>query len=224
MWGLRATLQGLDQTGHLPVGFDPARGIRSLFPSPQKGRINISLLRSYLFSVDGSAATGEISGAYHLRADGAGNWLFSGGISTTIANGGSGRWGAGFVFMFSQDNAGHGFVQTGDYDLIGPPDAAVLQAVVFLIKGGDSWLTANWPQAFAKPAGLYISNAMGLNKLPDINNAATDRGFTGGLAAFKGAVVSMGVQETSLGGGGNPQPPSGFPGPIDWGLPPADGE
>ena len=51
--------------------------------------------------------------------------------------------------MFSQDSAGRGFVQTGNYDLIGPPDAAVLQAVVFLIKGADSWLTANWPQALS---------------------------------------------------------------------------
>jgi hypothetical protein len=96
--------------------------------------------------------------------------------------------------------------------------------MVFLIKGADPWLTANWPQAFAKVAGFYISNATGLNKLPDIVNAATDHGFNGGLAALQTAVVSIGVQNTVLGGGGgNPQPPSGFPGPIDWGLPP-DGE
>ena len=200
-WSLRRTLEGLAQrpvtladevpansrsltaeelaesaslypNGHLPDGFDASRGIRSLFP-PGKS-VGLSSLRRYVYSVEGWAATGELYPTYSVRADGAGNWCLRVLISTT----GNGRFGAEVVFAFSTDTQGRGIVATGNYGggISGSDDGI---GVSVLAHGLDPWIRDNWPDMFAQPVFLYISEATGFYKLPPIVRAATDHGFSG---------------------------------------------
>jgi hypothetical protein len=190
MWSLRQTLQdaqfpvsadlaagyiatvlrikSIFPHGHLPDEFDVSRGIRPLFPGGQT--IKLSFLKRYIFSHDGSLATGPLSGNFRLRADGTGNYY----LNVSVTNDSSvigGRWGAGFVFGFSTDSVARGIVATGDY--------SAGDNFAFAAAGLDAWIHANWPQAFASGAFFYISYASGFKELPPITLAATDHGFTG---------------------------------------------
>ena len=221
MWELRQTLQTLARQGHLPSGLDASKGILSLFPVPQPKPINLSLLKNYLFSANGKVTLSDITGRFTVRADGTGNWAIGCAIDHPVG-GGDGRFGAGFVFGFSSDGEGHGFVQTGDYEFADPSTVTLISTLEVWVGGSDSWIADHWPQAFPKSGFFYLSSATGLTKLPDIVNAATDHGFSG-LASLGGAVVNLEYLNTPESKQtGPPPPPNGFPGGIDWGIP-ADG-
>ena len=188
MWSLRQTLLTLSQlplaidssfaspeqievvqtlfpNGHLPDDFDPREGIRRLFPTGQTS--TMSSLKSYILSQDGTVSTGDLVAQLRVRADGSGNWLLKGLITSGSDQA---RVGAGFVFAFSADPDAHGFVATGDIDN---------QGVAFVTAGADSWIAQNWPQIFTGQVYLYISEATGTKELPPIVDAATDHGFSG---------------------------------------------
>jgi hypothetical protein len=222
MWQLRQTLEGLAQQGHLPPGFDASKGILGLFPGAEPKPINISLLRNYVFSSSGTASLSDIAGRFTVRADGAGNWAIGCAIDHPAAGGGDGRFGAGFVFGFSSNAEGHGFVQTGDYEFVDPSTVTLISTLEVWVAGSEPWIASHWPQAFAKSGFFYLSSATGVAKLPDIVNAATDHGFAG-LASLQGSVVNieyLNVPEFKQ--SGPSPPPNGFPGGVDWEIP-ADG-
>jgi hypothetical protein len=73
MWSLGNTLKDLAKKGHLPEGFQPSQGIRSLFPAIQAGGISITLLQEYLYSHTGQVSTESISVQFQVSADGAGH-------------------------------------------------------------------------------------------------------------------------------------------------------
>jgi hypothetical protein len=162
--------------GHLPEAFDPAQGIRSLFPGGKAARV--SQLMDYLNSWDSAFQVGSLSASANISADGTGNWC----LRATVECEGHGKFGLGFVFGFSTDAAGHGFVATGDYGL--ELDDNTLSFGVFA-NGSDPWIRANWPSIFAGRTFFYISEATGYRKLPPIANAALDHGFNG-LASLQG--------------------------------------
>jgi hypothetical protein len=54
--------------------------------------------------------SGEVMGTYLVMADWCGNWFFD--FYMVTQAGGSGTWGAGFVFDYSNDGAGHGYTTT----------------------------------------------------------------------------------------------------------------
>lgn len=165
-------VQTLFPNGHLPDAFDPRKGIRSLFPTGQPAEI--SSLKHYILSQDGTVSTGDLVAQLRVRADGSGNWLLKG-LITSGSN--QARVGAGFVFAFSADPNAHGFVATGDVDN---------QGAAFVTAGADSWIAENWPQIFTEQVYLYISEATGTKELPPIVDAATDHGFSG-LTTLQGA-------------------------------------
>ena len=143
MFSLRKTLANLadfppDGYNHLPTGFDPAKGIRSLFP-PHKS-CGISALKNYVFSFTGSAQTPDgNSTAMIVIADGAGRWgIGAVGSLDPLAI----SWGGGFVFYYSNDGAGHGYVIN---------NANVNAGVVNGFN--EPWILQNWPQAF--PGGVF---------------------------------------------------------------------
>jgi hypothetical protein len=189
MWSLSQTLQSLAQlhseearplfpNGHLPDSFDASKGIRQLFPTSQP--ISISALKNYLFSLDTQiGAPSESTDAnLSVRADGAGNWLLA--VSFVFQGSPANinpRFGAGFVFAFSADGAGHGFVATGDGS---QQEVTYCQATGF-----DPWIASNWIQLFQGGAYPYTSDATWFAKLPPTKDAATNNGFTG-LASLNG--------------------------------------
>lgn len=216
MWSLHTTLEALGKGGHLPFGFQAAKGIRSLFPRVQRSGVSISLLKKYLYSRTGQAGTGSINAQFYVGADGAGHWALAG----NITSGGDCRWGAGFVFQFSDSNSGHGFVATGQYDAAVEGELPSPSVLNFSVTGLDPWIGGNWPDVFAKSVFFYVSNATGFDSLPDLANVAKNHGFAS-LATLQGAtsVSTYYQREGSRGGSGSG--PSG-PGGVDWDIPPTD--
>jgi hypothetical protein len=176
MWSLRQTLARLaayppNSTNHLPDGFDALDGIRVLFPANQT--IGISALSNYVFFYTGTAQTpGRNSAQMSIIADGAGRWNLA-----AVPNLGPQviSWAGGFVFTYSNDGNGHGYVVSN-----GNVSAANVGGV------GDPWLLENWPQAFVQSADLWIWDATAyfiwaFTQAPPapIDDAATNYGFTG---------------------------------------------
>jgi hypothetical protein len=221
MFSLSKTLQGLAKTNHLPIGFNASQGVRSLLPSG-RGNTSIAILKNYLYSQKSQQlAAGDIQATFDVFADGSGRWLYQAVIGLVQPqNASSGRWGAGFVFAFSTDKLGRGYVKTGDYSLVNTEDYVDPFAVT--LEGFDSWITNHWPELFAQSSFVYLSSATGFVKLPDVANAATDNGFAG-LASLQGAKYTSEdkgevIGNPSGGGGGG----SRWPPPVDWESPPPD--
>jgi hypothetical protein len=146
MWSLKQTLANLaayppDGYNHLPNGFDPAKGIRSLFPAHKT--CNISSLKNYVFSFTGWASTPEHNNAQMLViADGAGRWGINAIASLDPL---AISWAGGFVFKFSSDSAGHGFVIN---------NANVNNGIVNGFN--EPWLLENWCDAFPQGVNLWM--------------------------------------------------------------------
>ena len=144
MWSLKQTLANLaayppNGYNHLPVGFDPAKGIRSLFPPHQT--CGVSALKSYVFSFTGFAQTREGNSANMLIiADGAGRWGIGAVPSLDPL---AISWAGGFVFNYSNDGNGHGYVVN---------NANVNAAVVDGFN--EPWILQNWCEAF--PVGVHL--------------------------------------------------------------------
>jgi hypothetical protein len=170
MFSLKTKLHNL--APHLPQGFKAENGIRSLFPKSYSG--SITMLNNYVFMY---SYTGSQNSSAWVGADGAGRWFFA----WWNANG---EWGindrnqAGFVFRFSNDGFGHGYVDTSR-----PADGATSCNL-----GIDPWIAENWPQAFAAGVGTDVQEAEGFESLPDASNIWTDYGFAAAkFVALNGA-------------------------------------
>jgi hypothetical protein len=213
MWSLRSTLQTLAKGGHLPAGFQPSRGLRLLFPLEQSADLSLSVLQKYLYSQTGRVVLEAIATSFCVAADGAGNWLLQGSMTAGTEPGGEEcKWGAGFVFRFSRDATGHGFVATGDFN---PNTGGKPAQMNFVTQGRDPWISANWPDAFAKGNFFYLSDAIGFEGLPDTGNAAKNHGF----AALTPLEAASSLLTTYVQVGTAPSFPSG-PGGVDWDIPP----
>jgi hypothetical protein len=162
--------------GHLPDTFDPADGIRSLFPIHKSARV--SDLVNYLYSQTGMVQTAHLSAAVNVSADGAGNWC----LRARVLNLDYGEFGVGFVFGFSTDAAGHGYVATGDF---GDELDDNVETFGVFANGFDTWITENWTDVFSRPSFVYMSEATGNDELPPIVNTALDNGFAG-LTSLQG--------------------------------------
>ena len=144
MWSLKQTLANLaayppDGYNHLPNGFDPAKGIRVLFPSHQS--CGVSMLKNFVFSFTGFAETPEGNSAQMLViADGAGRWGIGAVPSLDPL---AVSWAGGFVFNYSNDGNGHGYIVN---------NANVNAAVVNGFN--EPWILQNWCEAF--PAGVNL--------------------------------------------------------------------
>jgi hypothetical protein len=103
-----------------------------------------------------------------LRADGAGRWFFGWILSDEdMMSGINVRRQAGFVFRYSADSLGRGFVDESR------PDAGVYSCNA----GADPWLVANWPTAFAAGALVTVQHADGFASLGDESIVWTSAGF-----------------------------------------------
>jgi hypothetical protein len=162
-----ATLADYPPNGynHLPNGFDPSKGIRSLFP-PQKS-CGVSALKNYVFSYTGYAQTPEGNSAEMLvMADGAGRWGIGANPSLDPL---AISWAGGFVFNYSNDGAGHGYIVNN-----GNVNAGVVDGF------NEPWILQWWPQAFAEGVFLWIwdkdstfVSAFSGGSYAPVNNAAT---------------------------------------------------
>jgi hypothetical protein len=222
MWSLARWLASLAKTDHLPEGFSAANGIRSLFPSGL-GASSITLLKNYLYAQDCTVSTSEITGAYRIRADGSGRWLFQGFIAGVGAPNNwqqkdqtLGAYGAGFVFLFSTNRSGHGAVLTNIETDAAPGYWNVGQG--FQMFGSDPWIKNNWPGAFAESIGCYISHNDSGGGLPPLSNAATDHGFAGlsSLETSRVQGVSVCIWDGPVWG---PESTASEPTPLVWELP-----
>jgi hypothetical protein len=177
-----------DGFNHLPPGFDATKGLRTLFP-PNKAA-SLSALKNYVLTFSGSQQTpGGVAATYQITADGVGRW----GFLFSVTNGqSSGLFGGGFVFAFSDDGFGHGWVLTANaVTEDGPPWEAAAQ-------GTDQWIRDNWPQIFVQTVDTYLSDAEGFATLPPMKNAATDYGFKG-LTLLQGANLPVSQSEFAQG-------------------------
>lgn len=158
--------------GHLPRAFDPAKGIRMLFPA---GEARISWLGRYVFSTTGSKSLSHSNATYQFLADGGGNWLFYVNLSSNAV-----RNAVGVVFLFSSDTTGHGItsdINAGATNVVVP--IGTVGTVAWLASGlYEGWVADNWVRLFDAGVGFYLSEATGYNSLPPESNAATDAGFS----------------------------------------------
>lgn len=143
MWSLKQTLANLaayppNGYNHLPAGFDARKGIRSLFPRDKP--CNISSLKNFVFSITGSAQTTTSSAQMVVIADGAGRWGIGAVPSLDPL---SISWAGGFVFNFSNDGNGHGYIVNN-----ANPNAGIVNGF------NEPWILQNWCQAF--PEGVYL--------------------------------------------------------------------
>jgi hypothetical protein len=87
----------------------------------------------------------------------------------------------------------------------------------FVVEGTDPWISGNWPDVFDQGVFFYLSDATGLEGLPDTANAAKNHGFPG-LTPLQGAGRML---TTDVEVGTTPSTPSG-PGGVDWNIPSTD--
>jgi hypothetical protein len=160
--------------------------MRQLFP-PADATL-LSGVRNYLYQFNGDRLVVEyLSATYRVYADGAGNWVLR--MRRTSLGAASGKWAGGFVFAYSDDSNGHGYVITSDF-------ASNLAGIdtLFQAFGSDPWIKDRWPRLFGQSCYRYISEATGSEltlQLPPISDAATDHGFSG-LTVLEGAQESKG--------------------------------
>jgi hypothetical protein len=168
MWSLENVLTKLKNSGHLPDGFKPTNGIRSLFPAGES--ISITALNDYVYDSKGTVALGtaDVTGNFEVQADGAGRWAFTWSNKTTETGWSTVnfRIRSGFVFLFSQDTTGRGYVDSSGS--INAPSCN---------SGTDAWISDNWPKAFAAGARVTMQDATGFNSLPEESGIWTDAGF-----------------------------------------------
>jgi hypothetical protein len=143
MWSLKQTLANLaayppNGYNHLPDGFDARKGIRSLFPRNEP--CNISALKNFVFSLTGSTKTTTGSAEMVIVADGAGRWGIGAVPSLDPL---SISWAGGFVFNYSNDGNGHGYIVN---------NANVNAGIANGFE--EPWILQNWPHAF--PEGVYL--------------------------------------------------------------------
>jgi hypothetical protein len=146
MWSLKQTLADLaayppNSYNHLPENFDASKGIRSLFPPGQT--ISITALKNYVISYTGSVQTPEGNSAQMIViADGAGRWGVGAVPSLDPL---AISWAGGFVFKYSNDQNGHGYVINNRN-----PNAGIVDGF------NDPWIMQNWPQAFPASVNLWM--------------------------------------------------------------------
>jgi|HubBroStandDraft_5_1064220.scaffolds.fasta_scaffold02998_7 hypothetical protein len=173
MWSLRNTLATIGN--HLPDGFSPSDGIRSLFPPAAS--VTITVLSQYVFTWTGTVYNvPDIPGQeaqIFVGADGAGRW-FLGWLPPDPENpvfDGSfdQRARTGFVFLSPATATARGF--------IGPEQSVPNTPPPNCFCGVDGWISSNWPQAF--PAGIYVDVqvASGFDHLPDQSYIWRNPGF-----------------------------------------------
>jgi len=195
MLSLRQTLKNFSSfsegfpQGHLPAGFDASKGIRSLFPASVVP-VSLSLLSSWVTSSSGTTATSIITGNFTIEADGTGNWFFS--VTLKVVGGDSFlEAAAGFVFGFSDDKLGRGFV--GQPSHIGSTlDTGAAQPQPLEVTGSDPWIRNHWSQIISNnpEAFFWVGDSTGFASLPNFADAATDNGFAG-FSMLQGATVIL---------------------------------
>jgi hypothetical protein len=159
VFSLRTRLNELK--GHLPHGFDATKGVRSLFPGNYSD--SIMGLKSYVFLYDTGSSVSDVQA--WIGADGSGQW-FLGWWNDGVVQVGAG-FRSGFVFYYSDDGIGHGYVDKSGYT----PGATLCNA------GTDTWIAEHWPQAFAAGVRFDSQWATGFDSLPDESYVWTDAGF-----------------------------------------------
>jgi hypothetical protein len=180
MFSLRKTLTAIGS--HLPLGFDATHGIKTLLPSAYKG--SISVLLQYIYFKTG-VITPKPSETiwYTVGADGAGRWFFSWRARRLFQDINL-RLQAGFVFKFSQDSFGHGYVDHSRPSLAGA-NAGICNS------GVDNWITSNWPKIFTSDVMFDLQEATGFDSLPPESNIWTNAGFgQANFIALSGANVA----------------------------------
>jgi hypothetical protein len=199
MWILKQTLSRIGK--HLPDGYRITDGTRSLFPPGTQQ--SISTLSNYVYmSVWNGDAGTDLADADQLVAlvgsDGAGRWFYAwlaaeaGSLGEFDINL---RSQAGFVFYYSRDGLGRGYVDTSR------PIATSYNC------GLDPWLIANWPQAFPKGVYNLFQYADGTVSLPSESQIWTNVGF--GASQFIALQGSQCNWPTI-----NPEPPFSNFGPL----------
>ena len=104
---------------HLPPNWAPSQGLRSLFPPGYSG--SISQLRNYVvfyhhqLATQGYGSDGTLVPScycnFWVMADGTGHWFFGWIYGKSFLNSSYARQ-TGFVFNFSPDGNGRGYVDT----------------------------------------------------------------------------------------------------------------
>jgi len=189
MWSLRQTLSSIGS--HLPQGFDPSHGIKSLFPPGYVG--SISVLSKYVYFRSGRAKTSsnpDDYASYCVGADGAGKWFFSwigfayDLVGVDIPDAGI-RVQAGFVFHFSSDGSGRGYVD----------NSRPKYYERSCNSGTDAWIHNNWPKIFASDVYCGYQEAAGFSDLPPDSNIWVSAGFPqAGFIGLSGGNISCARQ------------------------------
>jgi hypothetical protein len=166
-FSLKQTLA--DISPGLPPGFDPSKGIRSLFP---QGSHSIKELANYHFLYSSSLHAVGITCPFTIDIWGGGKYHFFG-----TANNGDvfdANYAIGFTFGFSP-----GGVAKGDY---AGGTAGAESSDHFDHSGIDDWVRNNWPQAFA--SGVNTDLKVSENPFGEILQALIGALTFVGIAVF----------------------------------------
>jgi len=152
---------------HIPSGFNAKKGVKKSFMILNGGpSCKMSQLDGAVHSFGKASAntpSGEVMGTYLVMADWCGNWFFD--FYMVTQAGGSGAWGAGFVFDYTNDGAGHGYTTTGGYSNGSDSVGCTNQS----ISGNDPWVRENWAKLTAGSIHVGVGNYTGLfGGTPDI--------------------------------------------------------
>ena len=152
---------------HIPSGFNAKKGVAKNFKILSGGPpCKMSMLDKAIFSfgtASASTPSEEVEGTYMVMADWCGNWFFD--FYMVTPAGGSGTWGAGFVFDFSNDGVGRGYTTTGGYS----NDSDSVGCTNQSISGNDPWVRENWVKLTAEGFRAGVGNATGaFSGSPDI--------------------------------------------------------
>jgi hypothetical protein len=176
-------VNALKDNDHLPLKFPVTHGLRTFFPSSPGRFFNLLSVSGYLYYRTATLTSDSLQAVCELGADGAGRWA----LKVTFPGGGNDYsaanmdYGVGFMFHYSQDRVGHGYVNLGSHEKY------TEETFTVVISGFDDWIAANWIEAFAQESEFYLT-ADALEADAGGTTLAKTRGFSN-KALLGGAVV-----------------------------------
>jgi len=196
MFSVKTAVDFMASHDHLPPQFPVAHGLRTFFPPVPSRSFNVSSLTGYLLYRSAVLTDDTLRGVFEVGADGAGRWA----LKVALTGGTTDQdYGIGFMFDYSPDTVGHGYVHVASHEFVDN------ETLTVAITGVDRWITMNWIEAFAGQLPFYLSStdsdaSAGLSELARLRGSSD-------VAILDGATVSS---FSNYAGGGLKPPPPGF--------------
>jgi hypothetical protein len=141
------------EKSHLPTGFNPRDGLKTLFPQGYAG--SIGELQNYVFRMTNTSAFPSKTAQAIFAADGAGRWLLAGTAQFASSDGSADDVQISVTFKYPNTTRGC-FIEIDSFNVDNSGSAWAW------MTGVDPWIRDNWPDIFAGNCEFYNNIALPL--------------------------------------------------------------